>query len=222
MISTMLLVALAAAGQVNRGGEIRKEELEYQQEAFRAWWGDELVLKLDDLPTEAIVPEFRIPYAGHDYPDRGGGTVGALSKYDRAYHAGRSMATEFERRDVSGHGSDRPVRRGLFGRIRGPQSSRLVWPLQRLDGGDHPPCRAAAQRDPQRRGLHAGRHQGAAWPKSTCIRRPSSSAAWIARSTRRPCTWSSPIGSAAARIRSAWKRPWAKSSSISRSTATNW
>lgn len=117
-----LALLLAATGQVNRYGTIQKDEIDHQKEAFKAWWGDELVLKLDEIPAEGKVPDWRTPYAGHDYPDKMGGTVVALSKYDRAFHSGQMTATEFERRDVSGHGSsERPARRGLFGRIRGPR-----------------------------------------------------------------------------------------------------
>jgi hypothetical protein len=101
-------------------GPVQKEELEQQQEAFKHWWGDELVVKLSDLPTEGKVPDFRVPYCGHDYPDRAGGTINALFKYDQAFHRGRGLATEYERMDVSAHRngrSDEPVR-GLFGRLR--------------------------------------------------------------------------------------------------------
>ncbi|MDX1944132.1 MAG: hypothetical protein SFU86_01895 [Pirellulaceae bacterium] len=129
MISSVLCVVLAVSGQTARYGEIRKDEIEYQQEAFKAWWGSDLVRKLDDLPTESIVPEYRVPYAGHDYPDHSGGTVAALAKYDRAFNAGQQSAVAFERSDISGHGrygsSGGGTRRGLFGRIRrssGPPS----------------------------------------------------------------------------------------------------
>jgi hypothetical protein len=102
-------------------GPIKKDELEQQQQAFKQWWGDEYVTKLSELPAEGKVPDFRVPYAGHDYPDRGGGTVNAMSKYDRAFHRGRPLATQFEQTDISDHraagGGEREVR-GLFGRVR--------------------------------------------------------------------------------------------------------
>jgi hypothetical protein len=100
-------------------GAIRKDELDQQQESFKQWWGDDLLVKLSDLPAEGKVPEFRVPYSGHDYPDRAGGTINALFKYDQAYHRNRPLATEFERMDVSAHRngrSDEPVR-GPFGRV---------------------------------------------------------------------------------------------------------
>jgi hypothetical protein len=105
-------------------GAARKEELEQQKQSFKQWWGDEFVTKLADLPAEGKVPEFRVPYAGHDYPDRAGGTINSLLKYDQAFYRGRPLATEFERMDVGAHRAsgerDEPrVPRGLFGRMRG-------------------------------------------------------------------------------------------------------
>jgi len=111
-------------------GPIKKDELEYQQQAFRQWWGDELAVKLADLPAEGKVPDFRLPYAGHDYPDRAGGTINALYKYDQAFNRGRPMAAEFERMDVSAHrnGGSEEVIRGPFGRMRVIQSRAVpTW-----------------------------------------------------------------------------------------------
>jgi hypothetical protein len=104
-------------------GQPRKDELDQQKQSFKQWWGDEFVTKLADLPAEGKVPEFRVPYAGHDYPDRGGGTINSLFKYDQAFHRGRQLATEFERMDVGAHrangrDSEPRVPRGLFGRLR--------------------------------------------------------------------------------------------------------
>jgi hypothetical protein len=117
----MVAASLAQYSQPVRYGTIKKEEIEYQQQAYQQWWGDELVLKLADLPKEGKVPTFRLPYCGHDYPDRAGGTVNAMYKYDQAFHRGRPMAAEFERMDVRAHreagGGEREVR-GPFGRIR--------------------------------------------------------------------------------------------------------
>lgn len=126
MSSTVLTLVLfvAATGQVapsNRAGTVRADELTYQQNAYKQWWGSELVVKLDDLPTVGQVASFRVPYSGHDYPDLRGGTTNALVKYDRAFHNGRNLAAEFERRDVGAHkrgrGPNGEERRGLFGRL---------------------------------------------------------------------------------------------------------
>src|SRR5688500_7140563 len=118
----IVLATLAQPSAPSRPGTVQGDEIAYQQQAFKQWWGDELVLNLDDLPKEGKVPSFRAPYSGHDYPDRAGGTVVAMSKYDRAFNGGRQLATDFERMDVSAHRNGRPdrVRVGLFGRRRGP------------------------------------------------------------------------------------------------------
>jgi hypothetical protein len=124
-ISLMMVAAsLAQYGQQPRYyayGPIKKDELEYQQQAYKQWWGDELVLKLADLPAEGKVPEFRVPYCGHDYPDRAGGTINSLYKYDQAFHRSRPLAAEHERMDVNEHRAGRGEEyevRGLFGRVR--------------------------------------------------------------------------------------------------------
>jgi len=109
-------------------GPIRKDELDYQKDAFQHWWGAELNYKLADLPAEGKVPDFRVPYAGHDYPDRAGGTLVAMSKYDRAFNRD-DLASEWERRDISVHrdGREDGFRRGLFGRIIRGRSRVPSW-----------------------------------------------------------------------------------------------
>src|SRR5688572_18859430 len=94
-----VLVAAAALGQTASRSPIPRQELDYQQQIFQQWWGQDLVLSLDDLPTDAAVETFRVPYSGFDYPDNRGGTIVAMQKYDAAYHRGRQLATEYERRD---------------------------------------------------------------------------------------------------------------------------
>ena len=129
------LLVIAALGQrpyPTRGGAIQAEEVSYQQQAFKQWWGDELVFKLDDLPAEAKVPDFRVPYSGHDYPDKAGGTVVAMMKYDQAFHSGRPLATEYERQDIGAHRGgrsrpDAPAGRGLFGRLFAGRSRTPGW-----------------------------------------------------------------------------------------------
>jgi hypothetical protein len=126
VVVSLLLVSttLAQYGPPQRfygHGPIKKDELEYQQQAFKQWWGDDYETKLSELPAEGKCPDFRVPYAGHDYPDRGGGTVGAMWKYDQAFHRGQPQATRYEQTDISDHraagGEEREVR-GLFGRVR--------------------------------------------------------------------------------------------------------
>jgi hypothetical protein len=139
-----LVLVLTATGQVrydryqgerysdrynsDRYGTIRKDELDYQKESFQHWWGTELNFTLAALPTEGKVPDFRVPYAGHDYPDRGGGTVMAMQKYDRAFNR-RSLATEWEHDDIRVHrnGREDGFRRGLFGRMIRTRSRVPTW-----------------------------------------------------------------------------------------------
>ena len=137
-ILAILLGVFAAADTrvTSRPGAMRKSELDYQKQNFKQWWGIELVRKLDDLKAEGKVPDFRVPYSGHDYPDKGGGTdartgrgPSAMGKYDLAFHDGRGLAVAWERQDVSGRKNrpggrrrerlmdpTRPV--GLFERLR--------------------------------------------------------------------------------------------------------
>ncbi len=112
----------------DRYGTIRKDELDYQKEVFQHWWGTELNFTLAELPAEGKVPDFRVPYAGHDYPDRAGGTVMAMQKYDRAFNR-RSLATEWEQDDIRVHrnGREEGFRRGLFGRIIRTRSRVPTW-----------------------------------------------------------------------------------------------
>lgn len=131
-----LLLVAATAGQINSsGGTMKPDELKYQQQVFQQWWEQDLVLKFADLPADGKTPDFRIPYSGHDYPDKAGGTINAMRKYDAAFNRGRHLAEEYERRDVGGHrgrfgfanNPDEPPRRGLFGRILGGRDRTPGW-----------------------------------------------------------------------------------------------
>lgn len=122
------VAVLAAVGQYS-SSPIPSSELDYQQRCFKQWWGHELNLKFADLPKEGKVAEERVPYSGFDYPDRAGGTVQAMSKYDQAFHSGRGSATEWERYDVSLAKNGKPsteTRRGLFGRVRTVRSAPQI------------------------------------------------------------------------------------------------
>ncbi len=130
-----VLFFASAVGQINSsGGTMKPDELKYQQQAFKQWWEQDLVLKFADLPADGKTPDFRIPYSGHDYPDKSGGTIGAMRKYDAAFHGGRPMAEEYERKDVGAHrgrygfanNSNEPPR-GLFGRILAGRDRTPGW-----------------------------------------------------------------------------------------------
>ncbi len=115
----VLVVACSGAAVAQRVRPIQQEELDYQAQAYQQWWNAEWERKLENLPTKGAVPDYRIPYSGHDYPDRGGGTVRAMAKYDYAFHNGRMLATEWERRDVRNGRPDfsgRPLLRLFAGR----------------------------------------------------------------------------------------------------------
>lgn len=129
-----LLFVVSAAGQSSYGGVPAPREIDYQKEVFKAYWGQDLCLKFEDIPTEGKVPEVRVPYSGHDYPDNRGGTTAALAKYDRAYHGNRMLATDYERRDIGSHkrgpyrdDEGMPPRRGLFGGLFRGRDSTPTW-----------------------------------------------------------------------------------------------
>jgi hypothetical protein len=115
MGSSALTVALAVAvTSLGQYGAIQQKEIDYQNQAFKTWWGTDLVWRFDDLPEKGSVPKFRVPYSGYDYPDRGGGTANALWKYDRAFNRGSGMAVAYEQQDTSQ--TEETVRRGpIFG-----------------------------------------------------------------------------------------------------------
>ncbi len=118
---TVVIALLATATfsiPTQASNAIRQAEIKYQGEAYQRWWSQELVWRFDDLPAEGGVPVERVPYSGHDYPDRAGGTISAMRKYDLAFHAGRSRAVAFEQKDTSTIKEATVERRGLFGRRR--------------------------------------------------------------------------------------------------------
>ncbi len=115
-----LVLAIVVNGPSADPRAIEQDEVEYQSYNFQEWWDTELVWKYDDLPEKGSVSAFRVPYSGHDYTDRSGGTMDVMRKYDVAFNRGVAMATEWEREDV---GKRRPFR--LFGRNRGPDNLRL-------------------------------------------------------------------------------------------------
>jgi hypothetical protein len=129
-----LWLSLVAASQViTSGGSVSRQELEDQRSAYKQLWDGDLITRLDDLPATGSVPDFRVPYSGHDYPDKVGGTLNAMAKYDRAFYRGQSKAYQHEREDLAFHTTVRTegperVRRGLFGRVIGVSSGPSVVP----------------------------------------------------------------------------------------------
>lgn len=113
-----LTLALTVTVSLGQSGPIKAEEVEYQNQVFQQWWETDLVWNFDALPEKGSVPSHRLPYSGHDYPDRAGGTIDALRRYDMAFHRGsRTSAVKFERHDVTAftEPQEKVVRAGLFG-----------------------------------------------------------------------------------------------------------
>ena len=151
---TLLAAAIAQSpGRRSQpsGGRIQKQEIDYQKEAFQQWWETDFVTKLDDLPTQGVVPKHRVPYSGHDYPDRGGGTMRVLRKYDRAFHGGQGVAVAFERKDIVAH------RRGLFGRTPADGRPRRGLFGRRLDDSNNNRLFSSGRRNGLGGGLFLGR-----------------------------------------------------------------
>ena len=160
MGSTLIVAAVVAISTV--GQSFSEENRKNQDDAFQQWWGTDFEWKFDDLPTKGSVPEHRMPYSGYIYPDTAGGTVSALTKYDRAFNGNQYLATRHERWDTSQTEESPVVVRGLFRqslyRSQPVPSSSLVRALQRLDGGDDSACPASAQRGSQRCDVYPRRH----------------------------------------------------------------
>ncbi len=126
-LSLVAVTLLAGSASAQRVRPIQQEELEYQEFAYKQWWDAKWERKLENLPVKGSVPDYRIPYSGHDYPDRGGGTVRAMSKYDYAFHGGRMLATQWERQDVGNGRRQTYYRRPLLRLFAGRRPRVPGW-----------------------------------------------------------------------------------------------
>ncbi len=108
------------------GATTPKSVVEKQNRVFEQYWGTKFVWKFDDLPTTGTVPNFRVPYSGHIYTDRSGGTSSALRKYDLAFHGGRPLAVGFEQWDTTAFKKPTP-RKGPFGMTWGMKMETPNW-----------------------------------------------------------------------------------------------
>jgi hypothetical protein len=115
-VHATILLALLATWNV-AGTTIPQQMVEEQNEFFQKYWGTEFEWRFDELPTEGTVPQHRVPYSGYIYPDRTGGTVAMMQKYDQAFHGGQYPATAWERWDNAAHAKATTQRAGLFGRM---------------------------------------------------------------------------------------------------------
>lgn len=95
--ATILLVLTGIAW----GDGMPSEALEKQNAIFRELWERDFVWKFDELPLQGGVTSERIPYSGYIYPDKQGGTIQPLRKYDRAFNNGRMLASDHERWDTT-------------------------------------------------------------------------------------------------------------------------
>ncbi len=99
MGASLIVTVLMAASAW--GATISDKETQLQDDVFQRYWGGQFVWKFDELPSQGTVGAERVPYSGYIYLDKAGGTVNALQKYDRAFHAGRFPATAYERWDTT-------------------------------------------------------------------------------------------------------------------------
>ena len=124
MMGWCLVIAVWASA-AGPGVPIPEKDVEHQEQVFQRLWGADFVWKFDDLPAKGGVDAERVPYSGHIYLDRFGGTVGVLRKYDQAFHRGRLLATAHEQWDINAYQQPTTQRAGLLG-LR--QTTRMQTP----------------------------------------------------------------------------------------------
>ncbi len=135
MILAVCLAVLPPAATDCFAEPINEDERKYQDHIFKKYWDIHLERRLDRLPTEGSVPDFRVPYSGSDYPDVNGGTdvsVGShgsspLRKYDRAFNGNRLLATQHERHDVTRQRTSYYVPSGWRGMSRRLVTNQPGW-----------------------------------------------------------------------------------------------
>jgi len=80
-----------------------RREISGSAEFFFNVWDQSFTQKLSELPASGTVPQDKIPYSGHWYPELNGGTnvllngTSPLEKYDRAFNGGNPRAVQWER-----------------------------------------------------------------------------------------------------------------------------
>lgn len=116
-----LLLGTTAAGSI-----IPPQDVQKQNQVFRRYWGTDFEWRFDALPASGSVPSHQIPYSGYIYPDNYGGTITSMRKYDRAFHMGRTPATDWEEQDNERWKAP-AERRGPFRAIRRPRMEVPSW-----------------------------------------------------------------------------------------------
>lgn len=93
----ILLIAATAAGN-----NIPEDEVTQQERMFSDLWYEDFAWNFDALPTEGSVAASRIPYSGHMYLDKTGGTSQSMRKYDEAMNSHLGLvATGWEQGDTA-------------------------------------------------------------------------------------------------------------------------
>lgn len=112
---TSLTCILVVVANIAAAATLSDKRIKEQNEIYKTWWGTELEWRFNELPQSGMVEKHRMPWAGHIYPDNAGGCIYVLQKYDRAFHQGRPLSAEFERRDIRIHRTPQIRRGGLLG-----------------------------------------------------------------------------------------------------------
>jgi hypothetical protein len=116
VLATLKICVLVIVASTANAANLSEKTVKEQNEIHKQWWGEELEWRFDELPATGMVEKMRVPWAGHIYPDSVGGCIHVLRKYDQAFHKGRSLSADFERKDIEVHKTTQTRRGGLFGR----------------------------------------------------------------------------------------------------------
>lgn len=106
---------------------IPRKESENLDKVHQRWWGSKMERRFEELPKKGMVEKYRRPWSGHIYPDKFGGCINVLRVYDRAFHYGRPLCVNYERRDIEIHKSPQERRGPLLGIIRYTRVDTPDW-----------------------------------------------------------------------------------------------
>jgi len=118
MGTTALLIAVTFIAPTQT---LSDDEIDKLESTFQTLWGTEFVWKFSDLPIKGNPPKHRVPYSGYYYPDKDGGTMSSLRKYDYAFHHGKPLATTHERWDTTAFKEPVPGLLGTLGLSKTPE-----------------------------------------------------------------------------------------------------
>lgn len=106
---------------------IPKKESENLDKVHQRWWGTKVERRFEQLPKKGMVEKNRRPWSGYIYPDKHGGCINVLRVYDRAFHYGRPLCVNYERRDIEIHKSPQERRGPLLGLVRVTRVDTPDW-----------------------------------------------------------------------------------------------